>query len=461
MVPCAAVMLTMAAVAPTGMPPGRSRSRTVWLPLGRRVVWFVASAYPWPARLSNARTGAARALKRSVAGTLGAELGPYQPVTSTMTWLLPAALNTRTLLMEPTVAVTCWATVWPARKFRFEVVLAVASGCTVRCAFAVGPVTVTLRATATASAGTPATPRTGTWRNWPGPTGAPRIGSSASPTWPGAGVVEAHRVHRREGQRRRRGGAAGRAHGQATGAEVVVSADGPGVEGTALEQLLELGDVEAGVGAEQQRGRPGDVGRGGGGAREPVDAAGGRAVDAARRGVGTGDVGLDPAVDGRAPAGVVLEGAVEEAVRPHGHGRLRRGRLDHARCGDGLEPVGVAVEVEVHPRRATAEVPVDVHLVARDGAAAAFEHDHLVGRDGGALDVLAPAEPVVRAARVVHVDVEVRAGAGPLVPGDGEAGGTRERHREVQRPVRGDVHRVLAVAADGVGVEVGVAVVPG
>ena len=183
-VPWAAVMLTIAAVAPTGMPPGRSRSRTTWVPLARRVVWLVTSAYPWPARLSKARTGAASALKRSVAGTPGAEFGPYQPVMSTMTWLLPAALKTRTLLIEPTVAVTCWAAVWPARKFRFEVVLAVASGCTVRCPLAVGPVTVTLRATATASAGTPATPRTGTWRNWPGPTGVERAGTSAAPSWP-------------------------------------------------------------------------------------------------------------------------------------------------------------------------------------------------------------------------------------------------------------------------------------
>ena len=47
---------------------------------------------------------------------------------STITWLLPAWLYTRTLSLEPTVAVTCWATVCPMRKFRFEVVGEVASG---------------------------------------------------------------------------------------------------------------------------------------------------------------------------------------------------------------------------------------------------------------------------------------------------------------------------------------------
>ena len=117
-----------------------------------------------------------------MAGTPGAELGPYHPATSTITWLLPAALKIRTLLADATVAVTCWATVWPAVKFRFDVVDGVASGCTVRCPLAVGPVTVTFSATATASAGTPAMPRTGTCRNCPGPTGVLRAGASDAPT---------------------------------------------------------------------------------------------------------------------------------------------------------------------------------------------------------------------------------------------------------------------------------------
>src|SRR6516162_2261066 len=137
-----AVTLATSAVAPAGTPAAaRSTSR---LSPG----WKVGP--PRPLRVSRTRTG-----------TTAWKPSAYQPVTSTTTWAAPSKLNRSIWPPAPSPTVTMLATVWPATTLTFEAVGWVApAGHTVRYVAAVGSVTVTFRATATASAGMSAWPVT-------------------------------------------------------------------------------------------------------------------------------------------------------------------------------------------------------------------------------------------------------------------------------------------------------------
>src|SRR6516165_3750579 len=90
----------------------------------------------------------------------------------------PPKSRTDTLPLDESGRVTALAIVTPAVQFRFEVNGAVSPRHTVRKPGVLVSVTVTFRATASASAGTPAAPRTGTTRVSPRP-----HGDENGPTW--------------------------------------------------------------------------------------------------------------------------------------------------------------------------------------------------------------------------------------------------------------------------------------
>ena len=162
------------------------------------------------------------------------------------------------------------------------------------------------------------------------------------------------------------------------------------------------------------------------------------AVHAARGGVGAGDVGLHPSVDGRPHGAEGLDGAVAVAVRAHGHGPVRhRGVADRA-PGGRLDREHPAVEEDVHAGCRGAGVAVDEHEVdavrtgcVRDDGAL----DRRVVAAGPVLDALAARDDV--AAVVLDVEVEVLGGVGPRIPLEGH-----ERRSRRRRPgSRGRRHR--------------------
>src|SRR5215207_3804220 len=107
-----------------------------------------------------------------------------------MTLASPVALNTDTWPPEPTLMVTALGMVWPGAQLRLD---AFGWGCPfgqiVRNPGAVVPVTVALRTTASALAGTAAVPVTVTWRVVPGPHGVVK-----GPTLSGAGRLSRMRA---------------------------------------------------------------------------------------------------------------------------------------------------------------------------------------------------------------------------------------------------------------------------
>ena len=87
------------------------------------------------------------------AGTTPSKPAANQPMTSTMTWVVPNAFRTDTCL-APSATTTRLATVWSATMLRLDVSGAgVPCGQIVRKLVVLGWVTVTLRATATALGG--------------------------------------------------------------------------------------------------------------------------------------------------------------------------------------------------------------------------------------------------------------------------------------------------------------------
>src|SRR5216683_822541 len=103
---------------------------------------------------------------------------PYQPTTSTMTWVDPNALKMSTCPDADSCTTTRLGTVCPATKLRSDARGWLApSGQTIRSLAAVGLVTVTFRTTALggiadAAMGTPPLPATCTTRLFPAPSGA-------------------------------------------------------------------------------------------------------------------------------------------------------------------------------------------------------------------------------------------------------------------------------------------------
>lgn len=108
-----------------------------------------------------------------------------------MTSVVPFGEMTSARPEDPTRAVTAFGTLWPADQLRLDAVGFVSPvGHTVRCESAVVFVTVVLVRTASASAGTPPTPATGTLRVTAGPHGVPKrpTGAGWRESWIRAGT---------------------------------------------------------------------------------------------------------------------------------------------------------------------------------------------------------------------------------------------------------------------------------